>query len=293
VLINKPIFIIGSGRSGTTVFYNYLSTHPELCWISNYSDRFVDLKYIPLLHKILDLPLLGTLAKKNIITGSKKRYKIRPEEGQRIYHEYCGFKHETKTTEKDFDFIKEKKLKELIKRHCLLTGKKRFINKQTANNQRIRLINKMFDNAFYIHIMRDGRAVAYSLLNVKWWVDTDIWWLGKKVSDWNINGKPPIELCALHWMREVKEILEQKIYFEERYLEIKYEDFVKDVVGTINRVTEFCELRKSTKFVNALPKVLKNRNYKWKKGINENDRIILNNTLKTFLEKTGYKQKGE
>ena len=286
--INKPIFIIGSGRSGTTVFYNFLSTHPEVCWFSNYSDKLVSFKPMPLLHRVIDFPFFGTIAKRNIITASGQRFNLKPVEGQRSYHEYCGFKHNVKTTEDDLDSKLENKFKELITRHCALTGKKRFISKQTANTQRIRLISPMFRNAYYIHVIRDGRAVANSLLKVIWWDETDIWWLGKKVSEWKEEGRESIELCALQWEKNVREILKNKSLFEDRYIEIKYEEFAADVKGTMNKVTDFCELGESKKFNEILPNTLPNMNYKWIEDLNEKQKLILNNNLKPFLNQLGY-----
>ena len=81
----------------------------------------------------------------------------------------------------------------------------------------------MFSDAYYIHIIRDGRAVADSMLNVSWWNDTDIWWLGAKPSEWEKKGKSAIELCGLYWKTDVEEILENKYLFENRYLELRYE----------------------------------------------------------------------
>jgi hypothetical protein len=286
--INKPIFIIGSGRSGTTVFYRFLSTHPEVCWLSNYSDRFVNFKPAPLIHKILDFPLLGNLAKKNIINASGPKFLIKPVEGGRSYHEYSGFKHNVKTAEDGFDPKLNNKFKELIRRHCKFTGKKRFISKQTANTQRIRLINEMFKNAYYIHVIRDGRAVANSFLKVEWWKELDIWWLGEKVSKWNKKGGESIELCALQWKKNVREILNNKNLFEDRYIEIKYEELAADTWGTMSKVIDFCELNKSNKFIKKLPKFLKNMNYKWKEDLNEKQKLILDNNLKKILRDLGY-----
>jgi hypothetical protein len=286
LVIKQPIFIVGSGRSGTTVFYNFLSTHPEVCWFSNYSDRFVNTNLIPLLHRILDLPFVGTIAKTGII--SKRKLYIKPTEAERIYHDYCGFKHSIKTTEDDLNVEMEKKFKDVIKRHLLLTGKRRFLNKQTANTQRIRLINKMFSDAFFIHIIRDGRAVANSLLNVKWWNSTYIWWLGEKTSEWEKKGRQPIALCGLHWKRGVEEIIENKSLFEDRYIEIKYEDLIIDVRGTMDKIISFCELSNSEYFLRMLPQTLPNMNYKWEKSLNEAQKTILNNTLKPFLTLLGY-----
>lgn len=286
MVIKKPIFIVGSGRSGTTVFYNFLSTHPEVCWFSNYSDRFINVNLMPFLHRIFDLTFVSTIAKKGII--SKRKLYIKPTEADNIYHDYCGFKQSIKSTENDLNVGIEKKFKDLIKRHLLLTSKERFLNKQTANNQRIRLIDKMFNDAYYIHVIRDGRAVANSLMNVGWWNDTDVWWLGEKASEWEKKGGQPIELCGLHWKRDVEEILENKSLFEDRYIEVRYEEFILDVRGTMEKVTNFCELSNSEYFSKMLPQTLPNMNYKWKDDLKEEQKTILEKTLKPFLVQLGY-----
>ena len=286
--IQQPIFIVGSGRSGTSVLYKILSTHPEVCWFSNYTDTFPGFRLLPLLHRILELPAIGTMAKLNIVRSTGTKFNIRPQEGENIYHNYCGFKYAVKTTKDDRDPEIEKKFKEVIERHLSLTGKTRFLNKRTANNQRIGLINSIFKDAYYVHMIRDGRAVANSLLNVSWWNDTDIWWLGKKPSDWERDGRELIELCALHWKRDVEEILKHKVLFGERYIEIRYEDLVADVKDIVNKITDFCGLRRSMKYADLLPQTLPNMNYKWIEQLTENQQIILNKTLEPFLIQIGY-----
>ena len=287
MVIEKPIFIIGSGRSGTSVLYNLLSTHPELGWFSNYSAKFYNLTPLPLLHRILDLPLLGSVAKQGIV--SNNRYSIKPSEAGRIYHDYCGFESAIKSTEDDLNPEAEQKLKAAIRRHLRLSGKKRFLNKQTANTQRIRLIDTMFPDAQYIHIIRDGRAVANSMFNVSWWNDTDIWWLdGMKAAEWEKQGKPAIELCGLHWMRDVKEILENKYLFGERYIELKYEDFIQDVHGTMKEITDFCGLGYENGFTKLLPTSLPNMNQKWKENLTDNQKDVLVTAIGPFLKELGY-----
>jgi hypothetical protein len=146
----------------------------------------------------------------------------------------------------------------------------------------------MFKDAYFIHIIRDGRAVSNSLLNVRWWNDFDIWWLGKKAPDWVTEGREPIELCGLHWKRNVEEILKNKVLFEDRYMEIRYEEFVKDVRGTMRIVANFCELSASKKFFEMLPQSLSNMNFKWKENLTEIQKIKLKKTLKGFLNQLRY-----
>ena len=84
--IKKPIFIIGSGRSGTTILYKLLSIHPEVCWFSNYSDIFPNNPFLPILHRIIDIPLIGKELKKANISFKPHSLIPKPSEGNNIYH---------------------------------------------------------------------------------------------------------------------------------------------------------------------------------------------------------------
>jgi sulfotransferase family protein len=286
--IDKPIFIIGSGRSGTTILYKLLSIHSDLCWFSNYTDKFPSLPSIAILHRILDIPVLGKRLKKANLTRRSMKLIPKPTEGGTIYHSYCGFEHARKTTEDDLNEEVGNKFRKIITKHLRSTGKTRFISKQTANNQRIRQIDKIFPNAYYIHIIRDGRAVANSLFRISWWDDVDIWWLGHRASKWYEMGKEPIELCGLQWKRDVMELLENKHLFEDRYIEIRYEDLVENTKNIVHKITDFCELNWPPEFETGIPNKLENMNYKWKEELTEPQQKILSKSLENFLKQLGY-----
>lgn len=285
--IDRPIFVVGSGRSGTTILYNILSTHQDLCWFSTYSNIFPSLPNIAILHRIFDIPGIGRSIRNSIPKKDSFKFTPRPTEGGNIYHNYCGFEHGRKTTEDDFDQDKETKLKKIIKKHLKATGKKRFISKQTANNQRIRLINKMFPNAYYVHIIRDGRAVANSLFHVNWWNDVDNWF-GDNPSKWQEMGNDPIVLCGMSWEKDVEEILTNKYLFEDRYIEIRYENLVEDTKNIVRKIIDFCELQWSDVFGRNIPPKLPNMNYKWKEQLTETQKKKLNESLKKSLDKFDY-----
>lgn len=282
--IDRPIFIIGSGRSGTTILYELLSTHPDVCWFANYNEYFPVLQHFPILHRLLDLPVLGPHLKRCIIDPKRSRLRIRPEEGDRIYHRYCGFEENRKTTEADRTPELEGKFKGIIDRYLAVTGKKRFLSKQISNNQRLRLIDALFPDARYIHIIRDGRAVASSLYHVEWWKDITIWWYGRGAEDWEREGKDPIELCAVHWMRDVQEILENRPQMGDRYFELRYEELTQDVHGVLQRIVDFAGLDAAPAFFDLLPATLPNMDYKWEKLLTEAQKAIVNATVSGFME---------
>ena len=40
IQIDRPVFVIGTGRSGTTLFHEPMAYHPQLAWFSNWSRRY-------------------------------------------------------------------------------------------------------------------------------------------------------------------------------------------------------------------------------------------------------------
>jgi len=289
--IEKSIFIIGTGRSGTTILYDILATHPELAWFSMLSNNHPGSRGWIRFHKLLETDTLGDYLKSRIITPTRFSrpitYYLRPNEGADIYTTYCGFDDNRRMTEEDYDAEMERKLKGLIEMHLEVTGKRRFMNKRTANTQRIRLIHRMFPNAYYIHMIRDGRAAIASYLNVDWWKDMTAWSMGVKVSDWNKAGKDPVELATKHWRANLEEILSNKSILA-RYMEVKYEDFVKDTWAETKRMTDFCGLSFPENFKRILPKSLPNMNFKWRKQITQEQSKIIDEYGGDLLKQLGY-----
>ncbi len=285
VSIKNPIFIVGSGRSGTTILYNLLSIHPQVGWFSNYTNRFPTFPELAIAHKLLDLPWVGSKLKQNIINNNKFRFGIVPSEGENIYHDYCGFEKTRKSTEEDLSEKQVHKFKTVIKKHLKMSDKKRFLTKQTANNQRIELINSIFPDALFIYLIRDGRAVTRSLLNVDWWDDMEFWHREGTPSGLTKNSKVTnLELAALHWKINVEEILSHKNLLEGRYKEIKYKDLTNKPRSVIENLLRFCDLSSSEDFFDLIPTELPNMNYKWKEAFSEQQKEELNELIGEFLK---------
>ena len=54
-MIARPVFILGTGRSGTTLFLNVLAFHPDFTWFSTFSKRFPDHPSVAFLSRIHDI----------------------------------------------------------------------------------------------------------------------------------------------------------------------------------------------------------------------------------------------
>ncbi|MCK5251870.1 MAG: sulfotransferase, partial [Thermoplasmata archaeon] len=282
--VERTVFIIGSGRSGTTVLYHILATHPEVAWFSYWSNRFPGSPGWVRLHRLLDAPVLGTRLRKGIITRSwaTRKLGLMPSEGEEIYRTYCGFRDDVRSTEEDLDPSMERRLRSIIESHLELTRKPRFVNKRTSNTQRLALMNRMFPDACYVHLIRDGRAVANSFMNVDWWPDHTIWWSRDTPSDWERQGRTPIELCALHWKHNVEEILATKDVLAN-YLEVRYERLVRDSRAEIHRIIDFCDLPKGAAFEERIPEALPDMDRKWRSALSDDDLSIIENAAGDLL----------
>lgn len=284
--IDRPIFVVGNVRSGTTIAYNLLAVSKAVCWISNYSDRYWRWPGVSLCHRVLDVPGMGAHLRRAIAANRRPRYPAPwPREGDEIYHACAGFGHDPDGFETVLTPEMEKRLRGKIAEHLRCTGRQRFLSKQTANNRRLELLQRMFPDAFCLHVIRDGRAVANSTLRVPWWRDTYVWWLGQRVREWEADGGEPAALAAMHWQRNVDAVQRSAALFGERYKEIRYESLVADVRGVIADVSAWCDLPVRAADV---PEALPDRNQQWRRALNAKQVEAIEAAVGAFLRELGY-----
>jgi hypothetical protein len=103
-------------------------------------------------------------------------------------------------------------------------GKDRWGDKTPNYALDLRLLAGLFPEARFIHLVRDGRNVAMSLLDVPWWPNT----LTEAAQVWS------------HWTRAARAA--GRDLGPERYLEIRYEELVDDPQGDLERIAAFAGL---------------------------------------------------
>jgi omega-hydroxy-beta-dihydromenaquinone-9 sulfotransferase len=240
-------------RSGTSLIYASFASHPDLAWFSQYQDRF---PWFPGVAVLGRLPGLGSGLRKGVPRrgerkGLMERLRVAPAEAYAVWERCCGER-----------FIYDYLLGEVpdageracmlatVRRTARLQGKPRFTAKVTGP-ARIQYLTTAFEGARFIHVIRDPRGVVDSLLRVPFWRDTHRLtrpaWSGglsaAEVQAWSDSQSSPVALAAVQWGAVLRHAREEAAQFAaDRYLEIRYEDFVAEPHAALTRMFEFSHL---------------------------------------------------
>jgi hypothetical protein len=109
------------------------------------------------------------------------------------------------------------------------TEKPSLVEKSIPNAARAPFLQHYFQPAYFIHLVRNGYAVAEGIRRK---ADPARW------DNPEYDGLYPIDLCARQW-RVTEEVIEVDRPHLERILTVRYEDFTEDPVSTLKEVTDF------------------------------------------------------
>ncbi|HEX2388304.1 MAG TPA: sulfotransferase [Solirubrobacterales bacterium] len=251
--VDRPIFVVGVPRSGTTVVFNTFAARRDIAWFTQHLNYLPRWPSVTVLARVTDhFPR----ARKSILRSDdplrwREKARIGPVEAYPIWERYAGkrFLYESLIGERPSP-EQEARLRSLIAKLVRYQGKDRFATKITGP-ARIGFLSGAFPDARFIHVIRDGRAVARSLIKVGFWAGTwrerSVAWRGvlgeDELARWRELGEPPLALAALQWQALIRGAREEARRFAPgRYAEIRYEDFVADPHATIDEMTAFCAL---------------------------------------------------
>ena len=91
-------------------------------------------------------------------------------------------------------------------------------------------INKVLPQARFIHVIRDGRDVAVSMMSAR-----------REIG----YGTSTVQDSALAWKQHVRSA-QTAMQYPERYMEVRYEELHSDATTTIESVFNFCGISVST-----------------------------------------------
>jgi len=220
---NPFLFACGVPRSGTTLLQRMLDHHPELA-VAN------DSHFIPRALELTDKSLIQQAQ-----AGLEIELTDELATNVRDYHRFwrLGIDGE------EFELVRDKSetFQQLVSGlYGLLAQKqnKRFAGEKTPDYvRRLPMLQGLFPCAKMIHLVRDGRDVALSLLQ----------WASPKKGPGRIPlwDDDPVAVCAM-WWRWLVMASREKAIASAHYLEIHYEDLVRDPETTTRQVCDFLDL---------------------------------------------------
>lgn len=227
------VFVLGTGRCGSSLLQEMLSRHPDAAFLSNVDDR------------------IGTLGRRNRDVYAavparltrKGRLRFAPSEGYRLLDRDVSpmlSRPVRDLTAADVTPWLRRRLSATFTRRFDAQPGRVFLHKFTGW-PRAGLLKEVFPRARFVHVVRDGRAVANSLLQMPWWrghQGPGQWRLGPLPDEhqqlWERHGRSFVVLAGLYWriLIEAHETARDAVGGRsDRWSTLRYEDLIADPMG--------------------------------------------------------------
>ncbi len=207
------IFIFGSARSGTTWLQLLISEHPNVA-------------------TTVELPIFNNYIKPLAKAWNREIKLIKNKSNKKILNR--GGMTLVWSKEKFIAFLS----KFLVDAHQSVLVKNKVakivVNKDPHNAFQLEVLSKILPEAKMIHMIRDGRDVVCSKIAAKR----------------NMNfGEGEIVYAAKSWKYYTQHAFTGKILTKNNYLEVRFEDLLKNGPATLKKVYKFCSLEATDNFI--------------------------------------------
>lgn len=244
--VQKPIFVIGTGRSGTTILGTLLSMHKEVGFLNE------------------PKALWHSIYPQEDLTGSYSRgpaqYRLTANDAT----------HEVKQT-----------AHRLFGAYLAFSGSQRVVDKYPELVFRVPFIQALFPDAKFIFLVRNGWDTCQSIegwsqrLGVEVKTETHDWW-GADNRKWKLlwdqivctdpdlrelnlqqnQLENPLDMATLEWIVAMREGLRFFDQIPNCMHMLHYEDLISQPQQSLSQLLEFCELSADARFLNyALQKL--------------------------------------
>ncbi|MFZ4451054.1 GSCFA domain-containing protein [Salibacterium aidingense] len=255
------VFIGGAGRSGTTLLRVMLNAHHSFC--SGPEFKLLN-SIISIYHQFVQMNNMRTA------------YSLTIED---VNKNFASF------------------ISGLFENFKKMSGAPRIVEKTPHNVLIMKELAAIFPNAKFLHVIRDGRDVASSLLNMNW------------VS---ANGEPlwyvqNLENASKYWSDVVRKGIEdgQNPILKDRLMLVKYEDLILSTEETMKNIIEFLGEAWESKVLDyhtvergfepkesstdqVANKINTNALHRWNRSFSEADKDIFKKEAGDLLIKLGY-----
>jgi hypothetical protein len=276
-----PIFILGTGHSGTTILYNMIGYHPDVTWFSRYSRPWIRwdapqdgvfsglsricrgiaswslaetdraLRKVPYPWQKGDSLIRRVIPEPNEVSRIWQR--LLPESGSDV----AGHAHA---------------IRELLSAHSRFFHLRFIVVKYPRLNRHVDLLRAVYPTSRFLHIVRDGRAVAFSLQQ-------------KLMGTRGLRKHEALRQAADRWIETIRQV---STLPTEDVLELRYEDLCADCHGMLRKILEFVGLEVSSFPFDRIPVTLTPTNKRWLATVEPTELQLLEKRLEPSLSRYGY-----
>jgi hypothetical protein len=287
------VFLVGTGRCGSSLVQEVLARHPDVGFVSNLEDRLragpAAGRWNGVLYR--RVPEWFTV---------KGRLRYAPSEGYRLLeHEVSPLVSSPFRDLEPDDATPwlAGRFRSFFERRARAQGGPVFLHKFTGW-PRAGFIAQIFPEARFVHVVRDGRAVASSLLQMPWWQGFrgPAEWGWGPLSDrdgraWNASGRSFALLAGLEWklLMDAFERARADVP-DDQWLDVRYEDFVADPRGRIKELLSFMGLEWTERFERGFRRhtIRADRTEAYLRDLSPEEVAALDRSLRPHLARLGY-----
>jgi hypothetical protein len=302
-------FMLGTGRCGSTIVGQVAAMHDQVGFIANVDDRFAGLNRKGRMNSRIYRALPAPLQKQGGRRGGAPRGRLAsgvrsvamtPSEGYRLLDRHVSPMLSAPMRDlvaEDASQWLSRRLRTFFEQRAAAQGRPLFLHKFTGW-PRAGLLHAVFPEARFVHVVRDGRAVACSLVQQPWWdgFSGPAGWSFGPLSDsddelWQESGRSFTVLAGLEWKLLMEAFAEARALMPaESWLELRYEDVVDHPRRQVQRLLDHLGLEWTAAFERSFAdlRFAPDRTGAYRDELSARDVEMLDRALAPALRDHGY-----
>jgi len=236
-----PLFLVGTGRCGSTIVYSCLAMHPDLAWIPSWLTTAPRWPILTAANRFWELP--GT------DRWREARFFPKPVEPNTVWERWVPEFHR-EDAEPDALTQARATLVSLIDRVKRYHGKPRYLGKLVGRPVKVELLAAVFPSARFVHVTRDLKPTVSSLLLVDFFQNNaplDRWPWGTipeaLLEFYRANGSAEEVAAAITVVLNRVEVDRQLSRVSaDRWIEVSYPGFINRPIEEMRRIGEHAGL---------------------------------------------------
>jgi hypothetical protein len=286
-------FVLGTGRCGSTLVHEVIARHPDAGFVSNVEDRFPLPQWAGRWNNDIYRRVPHGLTRKGSL-------RFAPSEAYHMLDRKVSPALSTPVRDlvaEDVTPWLESRMRRFFEGRARVQGKPLFLHKFTGW-PRSGFLRRIFPDARFVNVIRDGRAVANSFLQMPWWRGyrgPSDWGWGPLPDEyqqiWEDSERSFAVLAGLEWRLLMDAFdVARALVPEGQWLDVRYEDFVAEPRRWTEEILGFLNLEWTPAFGSGFAKYHfdQERQQAYRADLGIHDVALLDAALCPALTRYGY-----